>query len=1215
MTLIRAAVLTTILSGSSVCPWAKAACTPPVTQGLVLALDGSQVRLNDQGAVRVWVNQTLGGGTNDALQANPHQQPRLDTVNTLNGHPVLVFNGTPGTAGRDELVAGSLRRVGEATVFAVARRDRQTSGGSMLRPILTAGHAESTFSLGVAEEGAPTTVRADYAGMQAVATLPRLDDGDYLIFCALGATGTLRTALYVNGVRIASATVPRPPRAFGPIVIGGQSGSDERHFRGAIAEILVYDTALSDDDRRRVETYLGDKYGLDVLPLPRQIPGELFVAIGHPAASDRNPGTRERPFKTLRRAGDVAMPGDRISVGAGLYREPLTVRASGSYDGTEDGQRIVFRPDGDAAVILDGSETVAPSAWQPVEGSARVYVADLKAALPAGCRDPRASPIRYVFVDHRPLPPCRVPSPEAGKGLVARSPQDADTNTWGFDEKTDRLTVNLGGDDPRKGPQVDVAVRDSCIALQNKRLVTVAGFTVRRANVSGIHANDSRDVIIEDCAVEYAHNAGIAVAGARGALVRRCHVRHIGGIGIHSNGARDAEISENTVFSWYENPHGLLDGYNKVAFTVFGGRFNQYYHNVAVMPTDWTFKGGGFWTDCAGLGHVYMGNATRHTWNSGFYIESPADNNLVKWNTVTDFRHQGIYLRSNRNNLVAENYVADGGSALVLSSTEDSMVANNLFSHNWVRNVNNAISVGPEPGGQQRQTLNYFQRNTYDVATNLPAFASWGGVSYGSLEAFTKATGQETLGRAETINPDALGMAYVRVDEPGLAHDPIPMIANPRFDRDGSRLYHGLYFWLRGDADGYDSFPEWPRPGANYPFTHEGFRDQRSRRINSVQTCGNRWAVVPNVPGTPVGGTCFEAYSLTDKAADARGAGVWSPTLPVVGGAELELEFWLRGDNVRPVTNSGGIAVYVEWSDWTGQNRSRTYVVGGEDGTMARPEMNQGTFAWTNVAAVVQAPAGARRLGLYFGLRSAHGVMGVDAVETFRQRPGKAPATATAAAAADTPPAPLIPPEALAFASVDLSGVVNRALADEVAGDGAGGWTDQGTGYDMKGLATGRRTHEGVPFDLLAPKTCVVLRSPQRPAGNLPPQVALPVGAKADILYFLHSGAWLTSGATHWSYVVRYADGSSVTLPVIGGANVRDWSQAGDATPFPRTPGQRVTVWPDKVGNVVSPECGLYRLDWVNPHPERQIATIEMVAAEDGVPVLIAITRGVKRMN
>jgi len=141
-----------------------------------------------------------------------------------------------------------------------------------------------------------------------------------------------------------------------------------------------------------------------------------------------------------------------------------------------------------------------------------------------------------------------------------------------------------------------------------------------------------------------------------------------------------------------------------------------------------------------------------------------------------------------------------------------------------------------------------------------------------------------------------------------------------------------------------------------------------------------------------------------------------------------------------------------------------------------------------------------------------------------------------------------------------------------------------------------------------------VLRSGRRPAGSLPTRVAIPVAGKADVLYFLHSGAWIEPGATHWSYLVRYGDGSSVTIPVIGGVNVRDWGQAGDAAPFPRTPGQRVTVWPDRVGNVVSPECGLYRLDWVNPHPDREIAAIEMVAEEKGgVPVLIAITGGKKK--
>lgn len=49
-----------------------------------------------------------------------------------------------------------------------------------------------------------------------------------------------------------------------------------------------------------------------------------------PGAADTNPGTEEKPFKTVRRAADAARPGDTIYVMAGKYDERVRVKAGGA---------------------------------------------------------------------------------------------------------------------------------------------------------------------------------------------------------------------------------------------------------------------------------------------------------------------------------------------------------------------------------------------------------------------------------------------------------------------------------------------------------------------------------------------------------------------------------------------------------------------------------------------------------------------------------------------------------------------------------------------------------------------------------------------------------------------------------------------------------------------------------------------------------------------
>jgi len=63
--------------------------------------------------------------------------------------------------------------------------------------------------------------------------------------------------------------------------------------------------------------------------------------------------------------------------------------------------------------------------------------------------------------------------------------------------------------------------------------------------------------------------------------------------------------------------------------------------------------------------------------------------------------------------------------------------------------------------------------------------------------------------------------------------------------------------------------------------------------------------------------------------------------------------------------------------------------------------------------------------------------------------------------------------------ALPLSKTANRGFRDEVAGDGVGGWTDQG-GNDFRHMPVGDQMLCGVPFRILDPaknggKSCLVL--------------------------------------------------------------------------------------------------------------------------------------------
>ena len=81
----------------------------------------------------------------------------------------------------------------------------------------------------------------------------------------------------------------------------------------------------------------------------------------HPQAGDDNPGTADRPLKTIQRAAELARPGDVVTVHAGVYRECVRPPRGGSSDAA----RIVFRAAPGEKVEIKGSEIV--KGWVKVQ--------------------------------------------------------------------------------------------------------------------------------------------------------------------------------------------------------------------------------------------------------------------------------------------------------------------------------------------------------------------------------------------------------------------------------------------------------------------------------------------------------------------------------------------------------------------------------------------------------------------------------------------------------------------------------------------------------------------------------------------------------------------------------------------------------------------------------------------------------------------------------
>ncbi|MFP4055998.1 MAG: beta-galactosidase [Candidatus Brocadiia bacterium] len=235
----------------------------------------------------------------------------------------------------------------------------------------------------------------------------------------------------------------------------------------------------------------------------------------------------------------------------------------------------------------------------------------------------------------------------------------------------------------------------------------------------------------------------------------------------------------------------------------------------------------------------------------------------------------------------------------------------------------------------------------------------------------------------------------------------------------------------------------------------------------------------------------------------------------------------------------------------------------------------EGTTDWKRVAVTAKAPPKATAAQIYLGLAQSRGTAWFDDVAMVQGAS--------------------LPRD---FRPVDLGPACNTGFTDETAGDGRGGWTDQGPN-DLRSLPTGRVCFRGVPFHIEeGARACVVLRGKGR--RGFPASARVPVGRACETLYFLHCCAWARPGDQVGRYELALADGSTHAAPLTAGRETFDWWR-------PRDTKACAVGW--EGSNAESPSVGLGIFPVANPRPKVAIQSVRFVAAgADPVPILVALT-------
>jgi hypothetical protein len=241
---------------------------PRDTLGLWLRADKG-VQLDGQGRVMFWSDQSPSTADNlhdhDASQGNQVSRPLFQSQG-LHGKPAIKFDG------KDDFlnVSGQVLWKPHFSMVAVVS---QSSEGAAAREIISNWHrrGRSTNSLFLGTTGTNKVRVSDAFSPAGILTDPRRP----FILTAINTVNQAST--YQNSTRLATQAALTPRVLAAPYVIGTQGNYGSEFWQGNIAELLVFDHPLTEEQRNTVWLYLASKYEL-AISAPHKTPEQLALA-------------------------------------------------------------------------------------------------------------------------------------------------------------------------------------------------------------------------------------------------------------------------------------------------------------------------------------------------------------------------------------------------------------------------------------------------------------------------------------------------------------------------------------------------------------------------------------------------------------------------------------------------------------------------------------------------------------------------------------------------------------------------------------------------------------------------------------------------------------------------------------------------------------------------------------------------------------------------
>ncbi|MBE0535099.1 MAG: right-handed parallel beta-helix repeat-containing protein, partial [Phycisphaerae bacterium] len=455
----------------------------------------------------------------------------------------------------------------------------------------------------------------------------------------------------------------------------------------------------------------------------------FHVDASHPAASDDNPGTEDKPFKTINRAAQVLQPAQRVLVKSGTYREFIRPRNGG----TGPDRMISYEAAPGATVIIKGSRLVTtgwqPSAHDSAPARPGIWMLRLDPEWFPGNENPFL--IENASKEDIDVMPWAVEW--TGKlpytlvrGLVFQNEQrltqvpaykDLESpGTYWVDRPAAVLHVHTLAAMRPDAARIEITTQQHLLMPEKTDLgyIRIKGFTFEhagnglpRTGVGAVYTNGGHHWIIEDNVVRQAHSVGIEIgartdetrAGRRAdteraeanpgrMIVRNNEIRDCGTGGIQGLRIKHALVERNHIHhcGWMDVQRYWETGAIKLLLNDDTLVRANHIHDITAAPA--------IWMDYNNRNTRVSGNLIYNvsSINGAIFMEASQVPNLVDNNIVINTTGSAIYQHDCDELTIAHNLIIDCTKHAVemricqgrmvngrLSTCKRNTVVNNLF--------------------------------------------------------------------------------------------------------------------------------------------------------------------------------------------------------------------------------------------------------------------------------------------------------------------------------------------------------------------------------------------------------------------------------------------------------------------------------------------------------------------------------------------------------